>query len=222
MPEHTRDTSRPHAATLLFIIGPAGVGKSTCGRLLAQELGFDFIDLDAEFNQQIGDIQTWIDQNGYLAYCGRNTELFYDLVAGTAASTVYAISSGFLLYAELDTCFDSNAAALMRLGVSILLLPSDSLGDSTDIVVARLLQRRPWLDRQKEARKFAHRYQRYQGHGDIRVFSTEDPHAVALHMKAVYLEYLQANTTLSAVDSHHAADGAATIVSRDEDTASID
>lgn len=201
MSRGTHDATRQREASLLFILGPAGVGKSTCGALLAQELGFFFVDLDSEFNRRIGEIQRWIENEGYLAYCRRNTRLFHDLVESKAFRTVYAISSGFLLYDELDPGLASNASILERLGVSILLLPSKSLSESTEIVVARLVERRPWLDSEKEARKFAHRFQRYQQYGDIKVFSKAGPKDVALLAKTIYLEYLQTSPELNAISS---------------------
>lgn len=214
--EHTNHTSRPHSSTLLFIIGPAGVGKTTSGQLLAQELGFQFLDLDAEFTRQIGDIQSWIDRRGYLAYCKRNTELFHNLVFDTTDRAVYAISSSFLIYDELDISLAGNADAIKGLGISILLLPSKSLRESRDIVVARLLQRRPWLDPQKEITKFERRYRRYQVHGDIKIFSKESPEVVADRMKVRYLEYLRARNVFNSGDS------IVMIVSRNEDGADID
>jgi shikimate kinase len=191
------------------------VGKTTSGQLLAEELGLAFLDLDTEFTRQIGDIQSWIDRHGYLAYCRRNTKLFYDLVSDTTTNAVYAISSSFLIYDEVDSSLAGNADALTRLGTSILLLPSESLSDSAEIVVARLLRRRPWLDPQKEAQKFERRYRRYQAHGDIRIFTKESPKAVAMQMKTRYLEYLQTRDVCDSVDS------AAMVVSSDEDGTDI-
>jgi len=52
----------------VFLIGPAGVGKSTCGALLAPELGFGFVDLDAEFNGRVGDIGEFIAAKAGLGF----------------------------------------------------------------------------------------------------------------------------------------------------------
>ncbi len=38
----------------IFLIGPMGAGKSTVGRQLAQQLGMDFVDSDAEIEQRAG------------------------------------------------------------------------------------------------------------------------------------------------------------------------
>jgi shikimate kinase len=185
--------SLPHDSTLLFLIGPAGVGKSTCGELLASSLGFNFVDLDGEFQARVGAIQEWIDEHGYVEYARRNTSLFKQIVAARATRTVYALSSGFILYEEVDPGLASNGPLLRQLGISILLLPSPSPIDSTEIVVRRLLGRRPWLDAEKEARKFVHRYERYRDRGDIRIYSKGEPETVAQEMVTQYMEYLRAS-----------------------------
>lgn len=37
----------------IFLIGPGGVGKTTCGAILANSLGYNFIDLDTEFASEL-------------------------------------------------------------------------------------------------------------------------------------------------------------------------
>jgi shikimate kinase len=174
-------------ANNIFVIGPAGVGKSTCGRILAEELGYAFVDLDSEFIERIGDIAKYIETEGYASYGTRNTDLFLTLVNEQKRDAVYAMSAGFLLYPEPVS---RNARALSELGVSILLLPSGSLEESVEIVVGRVLARRPWLDREKETRKIIDRYPRYVQHGDIKIFSADSPSGIAEWMKKEYLDYV--------------------------------
>jgi len=174
----------------IFIIGPAGVGKSTCGALLANELGFDFVDQDAEFNKRIGEIAGYIRENGYGGYCRQNSDLFYALVGEQRSSAVYALSSGFLLYEDLEEKFAKHARDLLELGISILLLPSRSLEESVKIVVERVIARRPGVSAKKEESKMRERYARYLRFGDIRVFSADLPPAVAGKMKSEYLTFL--------------------------------
>ena len=171
----------------IFLIGPAGVGKSTCGRVLAEELGYLFVDLDSEFNERVGNIAEYIETQGYAGYGARNTELFLALVGEQKRDAVYAMSAGFLLYPD---SVSRNASALSEHGVSILLLPSRSLEESVEIVVSRVLARRPWLDREKETRKIMDRYPRYVQHGDIKIFSADSPTGIAERMKKEYLDYL--------------------------------
>jgi shikimate kinase len=191
----------PAVPTVLFIIGPAGVGKTTCGQILARELNFGFVDLDAEFDRRLGDIQDWIEQNGYVGYCRRNTDLFHDLVHSIRAHTVFAVSSGFLMYQEEDPTLGGNAEALRQYGISILLLPSESPVESVGVVVDRLLLRRPWLDRQKEARKFLHRYDVYRQYGDIQVFSKAPPDTVAREIRTKYEDFIWQERGSSSIEA---------------------
>lgn len=175
----------------MFIVGPAGVGKSTCGRLLADQLDFDFVDLDTEFIQRIGGIQRWIDEHGYLAYCHANSELFRRIIEEHPTNSVHAVSSGFLMYEQLDGSLRTNREILAASGVSISLLPADSLAECRDIVMGRLLKRRPWLDRAHEAEKFEQRYEVYHQFGDVRIASRDEPPIVAQQMAASYFDYLK-------------------------------
>jgi shikimate kinase len=173
----------------IFIIGPAGVGKSTCGRMLAEELGYSFVDLDSAFLKRIGNIPEYIEKEGYVTYGQRNTDLFFTLIAEQERDTVYAMSAGFLLYQDPNGLSSMNAEALSTLGVSILLLPSRSLEESVSIVVERVLARRPRLNREKETRKIIDRYPKYLQHGDIKIFSAESPSRIAARMQREYLDY---------------------------------
>lgn len=174
----------------VFLIGPAGVGKSTCGKLLAADLRFAFLDLDAEFNARVGNIAEFIAQNGYVSYCRRNADLFDALVAEQESDAVYALSSGFLLYEDLDPSLSRLARDLSKLGVSIVLFPSPSIDLAMDIAVRRLLARRPGLDEEKERRKFRARFEKYSRHGDIRIVSSELPAVIARHAREEYERFL--------------------------------
>ena len=44
----------------LFLVGPMAVGKTTIGRLLASELGLEFIDSDLEIERRAGANVAWI------------------------------------------------------------------------------------------------------------------------------------------------------------------
>jgi shikimate kinase len=170
----------------VLLIGPAGVGKSTCGALLAPKLGFGFVDLDSEFNTRVGHIAEFIAREGYLAYCRRNVDLFDALLAEEESDAVYALSSGFLLYEDLDPSYSRLAGDLRRLGVSILLLPAASVDEAAEITVGRLLARRPGLDAEKERVKFRTRFHKYIRHGDIQIISNAPP---AVTVEQARLEY---------------------------------
>ena len=53
----------------IFMIGPASVGKSTVGKLLAKKIDYHFVDIDLEFCRQIKLIPDYIDEFGYVSYC---------------------------------------------------------------------------------------------------------------------------------------------------------
>ena len=48
------ETTTNHFNQNLFLVGPMGVGKTTIGRLLAEELNLEFIDSDHEIERRAG------------------------------------------------------------------------------------------------------------------------------------------------------------------------
>jgi shikimate kinase len=174
----------------VFLIGPAGVGKSTCGELLAPKLGFDFVDLDSEFNTRVGHIPEFIAREGYRAYCRRNVDLFDALLAEEESDAVYALSSGFLLYEDLDPSYSRLAGDLRKLGVTILLLPAPSVEEAAEVTVGRLLARRPGLDAEKERAKFRTRFHKYIRHGDIQIISNAPPAATVERARQEYERFV--------------------------------
>jgi shikimate kinase len=174
----------------VFLIGPAGVGKSTCGALLAPKLGFGFVDLDSEFNRRVGDIAEFIAREGYLAYCRRNVDLFEALLAEEESDAVYALSSSFLLYEDLDPSYSRLAGDLRRLGVSILLLPAASIEEAEEITVQRLLARRPGLDAERERAKFRTRFHKYIRHGDVQIICNAPPEVTVERARHEYDRFL--------------------------------
>lgn len=48
----------------IFLIGFRGAGKTTLGLLLAKELGWKFVDLDQEWEECFGSIQTFVSNYG--------------------------------------------------------------------------------------------------------------------------------------------------------------
>jgi shikimate kinase len=83
---------------MIRLVGPGGAGKSTAGTLLAQRLGVPFIDLDEEFDANVGDISRYLNSHGYDAYAKKNVDVYFTLATVVAREPVLALSSGFMTY----------------------------------------------------------------------------------------------------------------------------
>jgi len=66
----------------LFLVGPMGVGKTTIGRMLAQELDLQFIDSDQEIERRAGANISWIfDVEGEEGFRVRESAVIEELTA---------------------------------------------------------------------------------------------------------------------------------------------
>lgn len=64
----------------VFLVGPMGAGKSTIGRLLADELRLDFRDADREIEERSGVDIPWIfDMEGEAGFRRRETAMLEEL-----------------------------------------------------------------------------------------------------------------------------------------------
>lgn len=167
----------------IFLIGPGGVGKSTCGKILASLLGFNFIDLDTEFCERIEKIGTYINKFGYEKYCFENSKLFYEIISQHLEDFVLCLSSGFLIHENMNELTLKHKQSLKDFGISIMLLPSESLTISTKIVIRRQLLRGFGLKKDRENIKFVRRFSIYKELGDIKIFSHDKPEIIAKQMK---------------------------------------
>jgi len=162
----------------IFFIGPAGVGKTTVGNIVAKQIGYNFIDIDKEFCERIALIPNYIDANGYTAYCEANSELVDDLLFDNPENTVFATPSGFLVHENLDHLVNKHLN-LISTGTSILLLPTEDIEEAVKIIVARQLKR--WDDTTVEIEedRFRNRFPKYSQYGDIRIYSIDPPANIA-------------------------------------------
>lgn len=167
----------------IFIIGPGGVGKTTSGVILAEKLGYQFLDLDQEFCSRIKDVGRYIQEFGYLSYCYQNSKLFYTLLDELSDNFIFPLSSGFLVHEDLGDLTRKHQQTLKGFGCSILLLPSASVEQGTEIVVARQMLRGFGLDERREKEKFINRFSCYKEFGDIQIFSSDTPENIAEEMK---------------------------------------
>lgn len=162
----------------LLLIGPGAVGKSSLGLELAPLLNRRFVDLDREFERQVGNISTFIADEGYEQYKLRNAGLAEQLATETLVPTLLATSSGFLTPDNPKAALEVNRN-LLKTWYSVCLLPSRDLEQAVGIVVHRQLQRAFSRDRAREEAIIRARYPVYAELGDMIVFSAASPEDTA-------------------------------------------
>lgn len=168
---------------IIFIIGPGGAGKTTSGKILAEKLNYNFVDLDDRFMEEVGDIGKYIADFGYEKYCFRNSELFYSKIKTIKGNLVFVVSSGFLAHEGLDNLTEKHKNDLQKLGITVMLLPSSDLIQCQDIIIKRQLGRGFGLREDREKEKIQSRFLVYKNQGDIKIFSNDHPEEIADLMK---------------------------------------
>lgn len=72
--------------SLIVLIGPMGAGKTTIGKLLAQQLSYQFFDSDAVIEQATGAKISWIfEKEGEAGFRERETKVLAELTHQTAS-----------------------------------------------------------------------------------------------------------------------------------------
>lgn len=83
----------------VFLIGPMGVGKTTIGKMLAKDLGLQFIDTDQEVERRAGADISWIfDVEGEAGFRIRETNVLNDLTQ--KSKVLLATGGGSILKPE--------------------------------------------------------------------------------------------------------------------------
>ena len=108
---------------------------------MANLLGYNFIDLDVEFCKRVENVGSYISNKRYEKYCLENSKLFYEILSQHLENFVFALSSGFLIHENMEELILRHKQTLKELGISVLLLPSESLDEGVEIVVKRQLSR---------------------------------------------------------------------------------
>lgn len=164
----------------IFLVGPGGVGKSTVGEILANKLGYRFVDVDKEFNLRIKPIPQYVQEYSYRGYCEANSELFQQLLIENPSQTVFPLPAGFLVHEGSEDIARKHRRLLIKHGVSILILPAPTLKGSIEIVVARQLSKGfTDTNEQNERESFKRRYRKYRPMGDLKIFSQASPEEIA-------------------------------------------
>ena len=76
----------------IILIGMPGVGKTTVGKALGEEMGRTCVDVDHELEKEIGDISTYITEQGELAFREKEAEMIAKL--GTQTGLVISTGGG--------------------------------------------------------------------------------------------------------------------------------
>lgn len=74
----------------IILIGMPGVGKTTVGKAIGKEMGRTCIDVDQELAKEIGDISTYITEQGEAAFREKEAEM----IAKSGTETGLVISTG--------------------------------------------------------------------------------------------------------------------------------
>jgi len=135
----------------IFLIGMMGSGKSTVGRLLANELGFEFVDADRELEHRAGaSVSSIFEMEGEAGFRDRESELLLELTA--RAGIVLATGGGAVLRPAnrellrsrgLVVYLQANPAELARRTRGDLSRPLLQVADRMDRIQDLLAQRGP-------------------------------------------------------------------------------
>jgi len=106
----------------VFLVGPMGVGKTTIGKLVARELGLEFIDCDQEIERRCGADIPWIfDVEGEDGFRARETSVLDDLtgrdgllVATGGGAVIREENRGFLKTRGIVIYLDSDVDLLVK------------------------------------------------------------------------------------------------------------
>lgn len=83
----------------IYLVGPMGAGKTTIGKLIANEMKLDFIDTDHEVEKKAGASISWIfDVEGEAGFRQRETKLLQEM--STVSGKVVATGGGIVLSEE--------------------------------------------------------------------------------------------------------------------------
>lgn len=81
-----------HEKENIILIGMPGVGKTTVGKAIGKEMGRTCIDVDQELAKEIGDISTYITEQGEAAFREKEAEMIAKL--GTQTGIVISTGGG--------------------------------------------------------------------------------------------------------------------------------
>lgn len=99
----------------IYLIGYMGAGKTTAGRMLAERLGWHFVDLDEAFHEIHGmTTADYIRTYGMEEFRMKEKYVVEDLAELPYEKVIYATGGGY-------PCWEDNMECLKELGTSIYL-----------------------------------------------------------------------------------------------------
>lgn len=97
----------------IYLIGYMGAGKTTAGKILADKLGWHFVDLDEAFHEINGySTADYIRQYGIEAFRKEEKDVVERLAELPIEKVIYATGGGY-------PCWEDNMECLKELGTSI-------------------------------------------------------------------------------------------------------
>lgn len=111
---------------MIHLIGPGGAGKSTVAPHVAALLERPALDLDRAFEAERGNIDQFIEANGYSAYAGANVQTYVGVRPESFG--VVAVSSGFMVYPVAVHPAIARLQRTMVLAPVVLTLPPNDAG----------------------------------------------------------------------------------------------
>lgn len=176
---------KPSDSVLIHLVGPGGAGKSTIGVRLADRLNVPFIDLDACFLAQEGDISDYLRRCGYDAYANRNVEVYLSIAA---AEGVIALSSGFMTYSkEVHSGYTKIRSAIAESMTAFVLLPSFDFETCVAEIVRRQVQRSLGLLTSHEEAKIRQRFSIYMALPALKVETMRPPDEIVTEILGVFI-----------------------------------
>ncbi len=99
----------------IYLIGYMGAGKTTIGKMVAERLGWHFVDLDAAFSEINGmTTATYIRKYGIETFRRQEKDCVESLSELPIQKVIYATGGGY-------PCWEDNMDCLLELGTSIYL-----------------------------------------------------------------------------------------------------
>ena len=116
--------SRPRR---LFLVGPMGVGKTTIGKMLANELGLRFVDCDEEIEHRAGANIAWIfDVEGEAGFRTRESHVLDDL---TQEDRVLVATGGGAVLKYENRVYLKERGTVVHLDTSVSLMVKRTAND---------------------------------------------------------------------------------------------